>query len=221
LTPSQLRSEIELLITALYKCSLAIDSTKPVSVESPGGTIVTWSNQVELSSLFDIQSAFDLYAETLKNRWYSVMLFDGSLLQFSYTFSGAGLKKHRLSYQPCPIYIQPDDLEQFTVEVLVELIEGREFKDRVRLEGPLRFDYDMDAGAVDHPASHLTISRVSCRVPVMAPLSVGHFCKFLFSHFYPEQWESNEILRSWACSAWKACLPDLEEDRLFVSWRRG
>lgn len=220
MTPAQTRGEIDRLINALFSAKVAIDFNSPMLLSSHGSTIVTWSNEVTLSTLFDLSSSFDIYLETLRRRWFTVVLFDGSLLQFSYTFAGNVLKKHRLCFMPCPIHIKASELGFFGLEELVELIEGHEFKERVRLEGPLRFDYDSDAGSLAHPSSHLTISRVSCRVPVSAPLSVGHFVRFLFSHFYPQQWSESEEIRSWACSSWDNCLPELEDDRLFVSWKR-
>lgn len=220
MTPAQIRNEIERLIHTLFSDGIAIDSNTPVSLSSHGNTIVSWSNEVSLSTLFDKTNNFDIYTETLKQRWYSVILFDGAILQFSYTFSGNTLKKHRLSFQPCPITFDTSELADFSIEELLEVVSATELRDRIRLEGPLRFDYDLDSGELDHPASHLTISRTSCRVPVSSPLSVGHFVKFLFSHFYPKQWTNSKNLRDWACSSWDRCLPDLEEDRLYVSWRR-
>jgi hypothetical protein len=219
-TAAQVLGDIERLIAALFAAGIAIDSNKTVALSSHKTTIITWSNDISLSSLFEMSSLFEQYMETLRKRWYSVILFDGSLLQLSYTFAGTVLKKHRLSFQPCPIYIKPEELGFFSIQELLDVVEGQEFRDRVRLEGPLRFDYDLDAGHAHHPPSHLTLSRSSCRVPVSAPLSVGHFVRFLFSHFYPEQWAANEVLRSWGCDAWTNCLPDLEDDQLFVSWHR-
>lgn len=220
MTPAQMRNEIERLITELYAAKLAIDSNKPVIVGASGEMIVSWSNELSLSSLFDKSSTFDEYLETLQRRWYSVILFDGAMLQLSYTFSGNDIKKHRLCFYPCPIRFTSRELEDFTIEQLLEILDGSDLKGRIRLEGPLRFDFDLDAGKKDHPASHLTISRTSCRVPVSAPLSVGHFVRFLFSHFYPTQWAESVQLQQWACSTGDSCLPELEEDRLYIHWKR-
>lgn len=215
-----MRNEIDKLINVLFASKLAIDSNTPLQVRSHGEVIVSWSNEVSLSSLFDRSSTLDEYREILRKRWYSAILFDGAMLQLAYTFSGNNLKKHRLCFYPCPIRFNSRELEDFTIDQLLEILEGRDLKERLRLEGPLRFDYDIDAGTKLHPASHLTISRTSCRVPVSAPLSVGHFVKFLFSHFYPEQWSTSKELRKWACTTGDSCLPDVEEDRLYVHWKR-
>jgi hypothetical protein len=220
MTPAQVRNEIEQLITTLFEAKLALDSNKPLALPLGGGTLVTWSNDVSLSALFDRTSALDEYLATLRNRWYTAILFDGAMLQVSYTFTGDSLKKHRLSFYPCPIHFTSSECEQYTIQELIELLDGNEFRDRIRLEGPLRFDFDLDAGTNDHPASHLTISRTSCRIPISAPLSLGHFVRFLFRHFYPAEWAGSKALREWACSTGNACLPDIEEDHLYVHWKR-
>jgi hypothetical protein len=220
-TPAHIRGDIERLIDTLFAAQVAIDSNITLLLSASGRSIVTWSNEVALSSLFGEVTSLDEYLETLRQRWYSVLLFDGSILQFSYTFFGQHLTKHRLCFLPCPIKFKPMELMHFSIEELLEVLEGQEFKDRLRLEGALRFDYDKEAGCVEHPPSHLTISRVSCRIPVSAPLSVGHFVRFLFQHFYPQLWQDRAEIRRWACSAWDSCLPELEEDHLYVHWRRA
>ena len=220
MSPAQVRSDVERLISKLYEFGLAIESSPVLNIPSYGETIVTWSNDMSLSSLFDKTSTLAEYLVTLNNRWFSVLLYDGAILQFSYTFKGNNLKKHRLCFHPCPIFFSPGELQRFTLAELLEFLDGAEFKDRLRLEGAIRFDFDEDAGKQSHPAAHLTISRLTSRIPVFAPLSVGHFVRFIFAHFYPTHWEACEELRSWACSAWNSCLPEMEEDRLFVQWKR-
>ena len=157
MTPAQMRNKIDRLIDELFAAKLAIDSNTPVEVKSHGEVIVTWSNEVSLSSLFEKSSTLDEYRETLRRRWYSAILFDGAMLQMSYTFSGNTLIKHRLTFYPCPIRFAASELEDFTLDELLEILEARDMKDRLRLEGPLRFDYDIAAGTKNHPASHLTI----------------------------------------------------------------
>ncbi len=221
MTPAQARNEVERLITTLFGIGVAIDSSPVLNLTSHGETIVTWSNNMSLSELFGQTSTLQEYITTLDNRWYSVVLSDGALLQFSYTFKGNTLKKHRLSYHPCPIFFQPLELQHYTIAELLQLFDGRELRDRLRIEGAIRFDYDIDSGTLDHPPSHLTISRLTSRIPVFAPLSLGHFVRFTFAHFYPEQWQACEELRKWSCSAFDTCLPDVEHERLFIQWKRA
>ena len=221
MTPAQIRNDVDQFITTLYEERLAIDTNPVLLLESPGEAMITWSNETTLSDLFDLDSTWDEYIETMRRRWFSVVLWDGAYLQCSYTFSGARLIKHRLCYFPCPISFTETEASRLTIEEMMFLLEDHELRNRLRLEGPLRFDYDQGAGSVDHPPVHLTISRKSCRIPVSYPLSVGHFVRFVFAHFYPEQYEASARLRAWSCATWDRCLPAVQYDTIFLDWRRG
>lgn len=220
MTPSQVRNDVNQLVTALFQESLAIDGNNAVLLSAAGESLVTWSNDTELSGLFGI-STWDEYLQTIRKRWYSVVLWDGAFLQCSYTFRGNDLVKHRLCYFPCPIQFSELEASRLTIEEMMGLLEDKEIRERLRLEGPLRFDYSQDAASDSHPPVHLTISRMTCRVPVSYPLSVGHFARFIFSHFYPEQFERSVQLKSWKCTAWDRCLPDVASDAIYLDWRRG
>ncbi|MGL4462724.1 MAG: DUF2290 domain-containing protein [Planctomycetia bacterium] len=215
-----MRTEIAQFIDTLSYSRLSIDRTVPIVISSHGNSIVTWSSNVELSELFGKESTVEEYRIILTRRWYSTVLFDGSIIQLGYTFFGSTIIKHRLTYYPCPIRFSVDELDEYSIDELLDVFADDEFKNRVRLEGPLRFDYDPAAAKADHPASHLTISRSCCRIPVHAPLSIGHFVKFLFSNFYPDIWKDTPTLQNWACTTGNSCLPDLEDDRIYLLWKR-
>lgn len=220
MTPAQLRNEIDRLTVALFEASLAIDSNTTVVLRSGSETIVSWSNDVSLAELFAETSTLNEYSAILKSRWYTAILYDGAILQLAYTFAGNEVTKHRLCFYPCPIRFTSRELEDFTIDQLLEVLDGSDLKGRIRLEGPLRFDYDVNSVGAGHTASHLTISRPSCRVPVSAPLSVGHFVRFLLSHFYPDHWAESRELREWTCTTGDACHPNPMEDQLYVHWKR-
>lgn len=221
MTPNQVRSEVERFINALLENRVAIDVGPSLKLDAAGSTLITWSNETELSELFGVESTFDEYVITLNKRWFSAVLFDGAILQLSYTFTGNELKKHRLYYFPCPIRFTEEEVQRMTISELLEVLDTKEFRKRVRIEGPVRFDYDMAAGTGDHPAVHLTMSRSTSRIPVAYPMSVGHFARFVLSQFYPDIWESVGAFRAWACADWNRCLPEMEPHRLFVDWRRN
>lgn len=220
MTASQMCAEVERLITSLLRNKLAIDVGTSMEVRSGNSSIVTWSNQTELSQLTTLNNTIDEYINTLNERWFSAVLFDGAILQLSYTFERNNLKQHRLSFFPCPIIFTAEEIQGLTLQELIEVLDGSEFRERVRVEGPVRFDYDQEAAGSSHPAAHLTVSRASSRVPVAYPMSVGHFVRFVFSHFYPETWESVDELREWACNDWARCLPDTHPHQLYLDWRR-
>ena len=157
MTPAQVRNDIDTLITVLFDDRLAIDGNPVLLLESPGESLVTWSNEATLSELFDRYSTWDEYVETIRRRWFSVALWDGAFLQCSYSFAGHRLVKHRLCYFPCPIRFSETDASRMSIEELLALLDDHELRERIRLEGPIRFDFDEDAGSDAHPPVHLTI----------------------------------------------------------------
>ena len=220
MTPFQVQSEIRTLTECLLGHSLATLYNFPVIDYSGKDSIVTWSGNARLSESFDLLPSVDQYLSQLNGRQYTIVLADWSLLQMSYVFRNGKVLNHHLSYYPCPLVVDPTLPDDFSVIDLLELLSSEEFKTQIRLEGPLRFDYDPIAEKLNHPASHLTISRSCCRIPVFAPLSIGHFIKFLFMHFYPEWWETVSQIQTWACFTGDNCLPSLADDHMYLHWQR-
>lgn len=123
----------------------------------------------------------DQYATWLTNGDYSALLYDGSLIQISYGVEDGEVSRHRLAYFPCPYDLDRDLLKQgMPVADAVALRRG---SDAV-LRSPIRFDFDRQAAAPGHPASHFTINGTDCRIACVAPLHVMRFLDFIFRHFH-------------------------------------
>jgi hypothetical protein len=201
MTPDSIRSEIDRLITGFLKAELIVDSTPHIIHFSPNNLrTITWS--VFNPSLDTLFATVDEYKRLVLNRQYSLILLDGSLLQFSYTFQRDNLIKHRLCFYPFPLSLEPEEWEVYQEMGigLVDILEDlgfEEYQRRLQLRSPIRFDYDLHNANSNHPASHLHIVRSDCRVPVFAPLSIGHFVRFVFRNFYFEQWETFDFVRTW------------------------
>jgi hypothetical protein len=168
-------------------------------------------------------ATIDEYQRLVQNRQYNSILFDGSLLQISYTFRRNNLIKHRLCFYPCPFYLEPDEWELYQQAGLglldiFEPLSFDKFQNHLRLQSPVRFDFDLDSATEDHPASHLHLLREDCRIPVFAPLSIGHFVQFVFRHFYPEQWQSYEFLREWSREKYDTMLTDKQRRQLHLAY---
>ena len=99
-------------------------------------------------------------------------------------------------YFPCPFDFDQEELLTLGLLEAMEIYEESGV-DIVRLRSPVRFDFDSEADPETHPASHMTFEWSHCRIPVMSPLSPGHFIRFLFSNFYPSLWRNHEFLREW------------------------
>lgn len=215
MTVDRIRGEIERLITLLLEAGKAI-AANPVIIANNGGTrIVTWRSD-GLSGYFNSIVTVEEYLEHVRTQNYSFMMYDGAIVQCSYTFRNNNIVKHRLVYIPCPVSFDPDELEE---ESLVELVEKYLYDPKkARIEPTIRFDFDPENATQTHPETHLHLSRECCRIPVKAPLSLGHFVQFLFSNFYPDIYANVEELRQWPCNSLGSS-QDFEAHRVFVGWR--
>lgn len=136
------------------------------------------------------------YLWFLRNRQYTALLFDGSLVQMSYEFRRSGaLAGHRLAYFPSPVALEKDETLTEAVEDLIELYLsgtdlGKESETgRFMLRPYLRFDFSIGEGE-GKPKSHAHFAYDKCRVPVRTPVSPWQFAQFIFANFYSEQWNA-------------------------------
>lgn len=198
--PSKLRREIQNLLDLLLIHDVVIYANPVVKkIERGGLTRVSWSapRKATLGELFRGEFAtLDDYHSWLKSEAYSAVLYDGAILQMSYDFEGDQLTGHRLVYYPCPFDVDEDLLRSEPMSDVIDLYRENE-SSTVRLRSPLRFDCDIENQSEDHPGSHLTFLSSDCRLALVAPISPGHFVRFLFKHFYPTLWSSLEFIRDW------------------------
>lgn len=202
MTPDKLRRDVDQLVQKLWDAALILDSN--ITVVEPlaqNERRITWTKASGFA-LFEYPS-IDEYVRILRERQYTALLYDGSLLQISYDIKLPNeISGHRLCYFPCPIEINREVVEEFGLIDLIEMLSGDELRTRVRLESPVRFEFDPDAASEHHPASHLTLSRNTCRIPVFAPLNLRQFFQFVFLNFYSERWKLHPFLGdapSWEC----------------------
>jgi hypothetical protein len=213
-----LKIQIDKLLVFLLENKLAIDSNSAIVRKFGHNSILTWANAPDnlFSPSFGQYSTITEYRHFIQNRYYHCILFDGSIIQFGYSFNNNSLVKHRNCYYPCPINITSTDFDNIQpgddFVTLFDLLLDNEldafkigtFKPEFsnlqhlfKLSSPFRFDYDPEAQTNTHPASHLHLVSEDCRWPIYGPISVGHFVRFVFRHFYPSLWHKFEILRSW------------------------
>jgi hypothetical protein len=237
MTASSLRREVERLVTALLRANLAIEAQAVISTSSGNRQAISWGGGRGSSISSEIPSAtIAEYRRLLRDGEYSCVLTDGSLLQLSFVLERESIVKHRMVYFPCPLVFEKDELDvvgELSFTELFELALSEEFAldsdamdpdsypdiGRLRLRAPLRFDFDLEAMRVGHPGSHLHLSDESVRWAIFGPLSVGHFVRFVFRHFYPSVWAENEFLRTWPTPLGSRCVSVDEEKELFIDCR--
>lgn len=186
-----LRRQINTILDDLYE--LKAISTHNYSYLDEDSGRLSWSRKSSEPMISDFDYVtVDNYLRWVEQDDYSALLPDGSMLQITYTLSGSKVLSHRLCYVPSPI----TSLGEWAKKPEKDIWLGSDYAvitvDRLNdshahaaLRSVVRFDYDPANAAVGHPASHLTINSVDCRIPCIAPLSPSEFVSFIFEHFYP------------------------------------
>ncbi|NES21651.1 MAG: DUF2290 domain-containing protein [Symploca sp. SIO3E6] len=231
MTPSEIRGEIQKLNLELLNSGLGIDQNIPVIYDlNKDETLVTWASSQNTPnfSAYPIHTVEE-YLSFIRARQFSVILFDGSLFQITYGFKGNNIVKHRLCFCPCPFEEVAEMLAEgeALLDVIELFISGEGEKallqyesSKMRLQSSIRFDYDEKSFTENHPASHLTLSNTECRIPVFAPLSIGHFIQFIFRHFFSKQWEEHSFIRQWPCKRLNRTItPDEEQQQIYLDCR--
>ena len=199
MTPISVLIEIDSFLRLLHESRVALFTNKVV--ERPGRLgfrRLTWATSDSVPrALFRQNSAtVSEYRSWVDYQGYSAVLYDGSLIQMSYDFENSELIGHRLLYFPCPFDLDNELLDALGLVDVVDLYQNQDLSS-VRLRAPIRFDYNPDAASATHPASHMTFQSSHARIPVVSPLSPGHFIHFVFKNFYPSMWNAHKYIQEW------------------------
>jgi hypothetical protein len=221
MTPKQLATEMRNLFALLLESEIAIVTNAVVAETAVGRNRLTWRSPSAGAVLGGGGpfATIDEYLSHLKAEAYVAILYDGSLLQMSYDFMGTELVGHRLCYYPCPFEV---DRELLLSEPVADVVDYyRQQGDKyLRLRSPVRFDFDERNAGEGHPAVHVHVLWAHCRLPVVAPLSPGHFIRFIFANFYPGMWLVHSFLREWPQRLGARTIGAAEEFALHISCRR-
>jgi len=197
-TPKALANQMRNLLNLLLESEIAIIINPVVEERFVQRTRVTWrapGSAIGLMSSSDFATVAE-YRNFVDAQMYSAVLYDGAIVQISYDFRGNDLVGHRLCYYPCPFDMDPELVRSEPLGDLIELYKENS-ETITNLRSPCRFDYDEQNAEPEHPAVHMHIVKAKCRWAVSGPLSVGHFIRFIFRHFYPDIWSVHSFLRKW------------------------
>lgn len=203
--PAKMADHINKLCFEWEKANLVMGSNN-TQVFSKGNNInlVSWCNNGFTLKNNDFSSISE-YLTLLECSQYTMVLFDGSLFQISYSISRDNIVGHRLCWYPAPFDIGDEyeigniihrahDILTQGCSTLMEHITNPELPTYpIKINGvfsrsPIRIDYyEMPQDKKDaHPDVHLHISNENCRIPVKGPLSIKDFMSFIVGNFYPE-----------------------------------
>lgn len=182
MSPSDVMRQVTALTGELISSSLAIDQNFP-SVRGGGDDkTIGFVGDDKLSVTLRNVRYDDAYRELRGERAFNVLLIDGGILQFLYSFVGGELVKHRLAFFPSPDLLEFQNNSELyeSDDIYADMIE------KGVVTTPLRFDFDRrNFVEIDHPMSHLTIGQYrNCRIPVSGALSPASFCRFILRSFY-------------------------------------
>lgn len=185
-------SEVHKILDEISSKDLILDVNYPLQT----GDKICWSSNTCLSAYFDIDDLYTLYKSFVKNREFTLLFKDGSLMQIFYEFDKKEIVKHRLFYLNFTVIeaIKKNELEfdynepfLDQIELLFELTSDESTYLNTKLLqniGFLRFDYDRDSSVeIEHPASHLTINQEGVRIPVKKPLTPYEFFDFVLLYY--------------------------------------
>ena len=141
------------------------------------------------------------YLAALRNRDFSILMYDGAILQVSLDYASRRLVGHRYVFLPCPIFFQSGDLHHgdlgpVPLEDYLSDIAVDELQDRIRIRAPLRFEFDPVAETEEHPASHVHVGKSESRVAVSGPVSSERFLRFVFKNFYACEFKEYDTIRN-------------------------
>ncbi len=218
MTPNKIRSQLDNALTLFIYKNIAIYSQIVHIIRDRDMTSITWKQTSKTVTKPYKYGAFNQYKGILKDRSYSCILIDGSILRISYTFQKKILISHNLWYFPCPFNIPVNEIRSDPILDLVNRYadQGIQF---CNFKGPIRFDYDPNrAIAIRHPASHVHLFDSECRIPVKAPICPGTFFKFVFFNFYPNIWETNPFLQELHEEYFDISLMKNEHKQIHLAW---
>lgn len=191
---SQILRDYQWAMDELIERELLIDSNSLVPFVSQQRTVLSWSAGAHLSYLFDEYSNLDSYRAILDQRNFCLCFSDGGLVQIRYDIEDRAILNHRLCYFPCPFSFAPEDSEDISLSELPLLFSADELRSRIRLASPIRFDFDAELADDRHAHSHVSLNKVSCRLPAYGPVSLGHFLRFVLRYFYETEFS---VLNEW------------------------
>ncbi|HGM5376347.1 TPA: DUF2290 domain-containing protein [Serratia marcescens] len=206
------------------KAGLSLDSNSSCIRQMGGGkTLVSWNSESVVLKDNEFSSLSE-YLTLLLGSHYTLVMFDGSIVQISYTILRNEIVGHRLCWYPSPINIgDANEVGDIIYKIQLILKEGSDVLEEyitnpediapIDIKGiygrsPLRFDFSImpDNQKDAHPDVHLHISAEECRIPVKTPLCIRMFMKFLVENFYSDlpmegalvnelpSWDNNDML---------------------------
>ena len=176
-----INTELRDLTTLLVEKGIAIDQNWPSMRDNE----IKWDNYKGLAFSLQNQPYDDIFEACRRERDFSFMLIDGSLIQMQYSFQRNNINSHILSFLPNPTFEKyqdnPEEFEKlyYGIELFTDIL------DKKTIIFPIRFDYSQTHKEIIHPKIHATFGNYKdCRIPIAKPISPKTFISFILRNFY-------------------------------------
>lgn len=176
--------DIKKTIAELWKNKLVRDGSDPSVKKVDKETYyISFSEKSSNNNiLFDKNiSVSRIFDSLLRNRQYTVLLYDKSIIQGEFTITDENIIKERL------LFIKKHNKVWDKNEISeADNEEDDWFADDNGIPILFRIDYDpKNRVECNHPACHLTLSNVEeCRIPIKDVITFSEFVRFVLYYFY-------------------------------------
>lgn len=181
---SEILQEFQSAMDELIERGLLIDTNSLIPFEAQDRTTLSWSRESRLSYLFGDYPTIDHYRSILERRDFVLCFQDGGLIQIYYEIENGEITKHRLCFFPCPFRFTFEDRQDISLADIPLLFNEVELRQRIKLNSPIRFEYDAELSDDQHAHSHFSLNKETFRMPAYGPISLGHFFRFVLRYFY-------------------------------------
>lgn len=175
---------------------------------------ITFSGKTDANSvMFDKHvSASYIMNTLLRERQYTILLYDKSIIQAEFTIDEGEVIKERLIFMKKHNRIW--DKEEIS---MADAEDGDWFADEESVPTFLRIDYDPSNHVeCEHPAAHLTLANnESCRIPIQDVVTFSGFIRFVLLHFYGIKLDMGTY---WLDK--ESTITDKERKMMHVSWNK-
>ena len=195
LSPNNIIKEIKECIDCLMKIGLSHDQNYAY-MNSNGKIHIIRTTKYAIPTLKfeNIDEYNDIFDLIHKNRQFTVLMFDNTIVNIEYTFKDNELDKSRCLILPdLRLYAGGDYYEDYSNNRSnIDL----EFLQKYQLRFPFRIDYDKASfKAGSHPSSHVHLGfSEGCRIPISCALRPRMIFQFILENFYnPSYMENKKI----------------------------
>ena len=215
----EIKKDIETTIRALWDSGLIIETTGESIIPTGNNSCnITWSTKNDSNNIFyDTDISIDyLFEQILRNRQYSVLFYDKSILQSEYIVEKGAIRKQRLLFMKKHNRIW-DEKEIKSFEEQEEIYFGDWFYDNTGIPIIMRVDFDSDEQVYkecEHAMAHLHFANhETCRIPLKGALTFSDFVKFVLLHFYGKDVEVDKVNYT------DTCISQAEQEMIHIYWK--